>query len=187
VIKHAWAADESDGMVPRSLLFTSNNRVDGPFVDAREIFAQMTGMIESAKHEVDLETDARSPAKFELDAATIGDEARAMIDDPASEAISAVDDPTALLLGALVVLERKLRAAEEAGQAPELPVTVRIALDGVESSLASAGLGSPALFRTRLLHNQLASIDLDPKYVDVHVGAYERKIGSLHSKMPAAT
>jgi len=184
VVKHIWATDERAGTVPRSLLYTSKNAVRGPFVDAKQIFSAMAGLIESARYEADLETYEWGAMTFNLDRAVLARDAGIMIANPDGPVPESVVDPTALLLGGIVRLEDRLHAEAAAGTVAALPVKVHIAIDGPHrNSPAKSSLGRPAVQKARALHKQLSALGIDPAFVEVHVGPWERVAGSLHSKL----
>lgn len=185
VAKAVWPASERAGTVPRAFLYTSKNAAEGPYVDAKEIFGAMAGLVESARYEVDLESFEWGALFFELDRDTLARDAGTVIADPGGPTPASVVDPTALLMGSLVRLEQRLRREADEGRAATLPVKVNIAIDGMSRSSPLVGkLGNPAVYKSRALHKQLSQIALDPSLVEVHVGAYERMAGgALHSKV----
>jgi phosphatidylserine/phosphatidylglycerophosphate/cardiolipin synthase-like enzyme len=157
VASAAWASNHSHGNVPSSDLYTTRNSLDGVYVNAKEIFPAMADSIASAKHEVNLELFDWNAYKF----------------DKSGEWHN---DPTMVLVDGMGRLQDRLKAEQARGESPKVPVKVYVVVDGPAQNHGG-------LDEARGVLRQVANAGIDPKLVEVHVGAHEFKTwGTLHTK-----
>lgn len=162
IAKAGFASNQALGTVPTDKLYTTKNAIDAIYVDAKEIFPAIGDKIANAKHEVCFETFEWDPSAFSKS-------------DPNWK-----NDPTMHVVDGIDRLQERLKNEQAAGQNPEVPVKVYISIDGPARDSKDGNWG---VDKARNLERQLASLNLDPKLVEVHVGVHERKVwGASHSK-----
>ncbi len=159
-----WAAPTDHGTVPAEYLMGSRNAWVGPWVDAPEIFPKMADLIANARYEADLETFDWVPSYY--DTQTDGWQ----------------NDASMILVEGIKRLEQRLISEDAKGLHPHLPVVLHFTTNGSDPNNPNGGV--TAVHEIRALAAQLENIGIDPKYVDVHLGAHEHLLwGAVHSKL----